>query len=1015
LNQLAETNTHLSLPIKCLGVKNWYIDCSSSFWFDFPFLPNSSTRRNPKADLMAEDVDLPPLSTVDVNPTHHDRSGSSWRTILTSGEQTRAFISATLNELAAERLAAREAIKSLRLEPVYFGDGARPVPPPATYRELLRKCPIFIGIYWNEYGQLVDGTDISGIEDEYNLSAGKDRLIYIKQPADDRDDRLAALLNRIRDEGSVSYVKFSSRDELFELIANDLARLLAERYEDATATSHIADIPRLPRPLSPFIGRIRELGLVVPRLEDDEIRLLTLTGPGGVGKTRLALQAALNVEGQFADGATFVDLSGVSDPNFVLPTVISTLGQSMPAGQSPAEFLRAYFSEKQFLLLLDNFEHLMDAAPQIADLLRTCPRLKVLVTSRRPLRINGENAYEIEPMELPDPEALPSLADLANIESVALFLQAARKSVPAFQLDAANARTIAEICGRLDGLPLAIELAAARVRMFADPDVLLERLTDRLPLLNLGHRDAPARQQTMRDAIRWSYDLLDVESQKRFRWLSAFAGSITEDAAQFVLGRGGAASIPVLEGLDALVDASLIGVDSGWDGNPRFRMLQTIREFGREQLDVHGERAAAERAVAEYFRDRTHALSERFRSIPCREWFDDLESEMENLRFALAFAQASGDADLLVRLVWHLWRFWNSRGHVREGRAWLDVAVPQSEGLEDHIRHDVAVGAASFAHRQQDYATATELLDRVLTEQRAKGDIELAVGTMLELSSLANSRFDHEQTLYWLTEARELASTAGYQLGVLQADAGFGTLEVNRQHFEEGRTILERVRGDLRELDEHTDDTTLMTCLTHIGRAAQGMGDLDAAIDATTESLALKDQIGETRGRVSTLVSLARMLSLKGDKGNIEKAEAWRAEALQTAIELEVPMDIAEAKLETGRFNNSLPEHERRELLRESLQLFTRLDEPRGITEALEGLAFLDSTTAPHKAVTTYGAVDRLRASIPHPLSKGDSARREQQIAFLRELIGDEAFEATWRTGHEQPIAETVHQVLHRS
>lgn len=932
-------------------------------------------------------------------------ANAAQRTVLTSGQKTRVFISATINELAEERSAARAAIGSLRMEPVYFGDGARPMPPPAIYRALLRQCPIFIGIYWNEYGQLVPGLEISGIEEEFSLSKGKERLVYIKQPADMRDERLAALLTRVRDEGDVSYVRFATTDELSELIANDLARLLAERFADATAEQDAMVVPQIARPLSPLVGRTRELAELVEFLRNAKTRLVTLIGPGGVGKTRLAREVAIALEDQFVDGVAFVHLSGLSDPELVVPTIIETLGLTVPAGRSAAEILQLHFAGKQFLVLIDNFEHLLPAANQISELLQRCPGLKVMATSRSALRIHGEQEYGIEPLELPNLEVLPALDELAGVESVALFLQAARERDPAFHLDDANARAVAEICVGLDGLPLAIRLAAARLRTFPDPNVLRDHLQDRLPLLNLGDRDAPARQQTMRDAIGWSYDLLDAEAQKRFRWLSVFPGGFTEESAGVVVQRSGAQAIQLWDALDQLVDASLVDVKSGWDRNPRFRMLQTIREFGLEQLTAQGEMDAAHQAMAEYLRDHALALAERHGGNPHPDWMMELEGDIENMRSALAFARDSGDSNLLVRLVWNLWRFWNVRGYVVEGRTWLELAVAQSNILPDVVRRDVVVGAASFARRQQDFERAEELLGPVLTELRMSGDVELVVSTLLEQASIPANQFEFEEAASLLNEARELATNAGYQMGILQADAGLGTLEVNRQNFDGGRTILERVRDELRALGDHKDDATLMTCLTHIGRAAQGQGDLAIAIASTRESLALKDELGETRGRVSTLVSLARMLSLDGQ---IEEAETLRAEALDTALRLDAPADIAEAKLEAGRFNYSWPEETRRRLLHESLSIFRRLGERRGVTEVLEGLAHIDSMSDPTRAILAYGAVDTLRESIPFPLPAPDANRRQDHLAFLKGLVGDEAFDEPWRTGREQPLIQTL-------
>jgi len=380
--------------------------------------------------------------------------------IRTPDQRVRVFVSSTLDELASERAAAREAITQLRLTPVLFESGARPYPPRELYRAYLAQSDIFLGLYWQRYGWVAPGMQVSGLEDEYQLATGKPKLIYMKIPAPAREPRLQALLDRIRAEDIASYQKFATPEELRERIANDLAQLLTERFTSPREPLVPARLAPLPLPRSRLIDREQERAQAHALLQQEDVGLVTLTGTGGVGKTRLAIQVAADLASRFADGVAFVSLASLKDPELVELTVARALGVSDADGQAIGERLREYLRPRQLLLLLDNAEQLLSAAPLATRLLDAAPRLTLLVTSREPLRVRDERVVPVLPLALPATSPLPDLDTLAQVPAVALFVERVREVQPAFALTAANAQAIAEICRRLDGLPLALELAA---------------------------------------------------------------------------------------------------------------------------------------------------------------------------------------------------------------------------------------------------------------------------------------------------------------------------------------------------------------------------------------------------------------------------------------------------------------------------------------------------------------------------------------------------------------------------
>ena len=583
-----------------------------------------------------------------------DRSAPASRTarpivIRTPDQRLRVFVSSTLQEVADERIAAREAITHLRFAPVMFELGARPHPPKDLYRAYLDQSHIFIGIYWQKYGWVAPDMDISGLEDEYRLSGSKPKLIYIKQPAPDRDPRLKELLDRIRGDDAVSYKYFSSAEELRELIENDLILLMTERFEAGTVAPTEAEAAparphtNVPTPRNPLIGRERELALAQDLLLRDDAGLVTITGTGGAGKSRLALEIGLNLLDHFDDGVFLVRLAPLLDANLVTAAIAETLGVRESTGaQALLDILKDSLHDKHLLLIMDNYEQVITAAAVAAQLLEACPRLKILTTSRVALRIRGEKEVALSPLSLPKEKGLVTIEHALQSAAVQLFIQRAQAANPSFALTVDNAQAIIEICQRLDGLPLALELAAARSRILP-PQMLLKRLDDRFALLSSGMRDLPARQQTLRGAIDWSYDLLNDEARALFRRLSIFVGGWTLEAAEAVCHIDGDPGADVLDTLSTLVDNSLVREISDVDTETRFGMLETIREYARERLASAPDHEADHvyQQFVHYYLRLAEEAEPQLRSAQRPAWLARLEVEHDNLRTALAWCKTS--------------------------------------------------------------------------------------------------------------------------------------------------------------------------------------------------------------------------------------------------------------------------------------------------------------------------------------------------------------------------------------
>jgi predicted ATPase len=493
----------------------------------------------------------------------------------------------------------------------------------------------------------------------------------------------------------------------------------------------------LPVPLTPLIGRNDDHAALCNLVSRADVRLVTLLGPPGIGKTRLGVQVAAGLREAFAAGVWFVPLAPLREAPLVIPAIARVLDVREIGGQSLMDTLVMALQGKQLLLVLDNFEQVVAAAPDLAQVLEYAPDLTLLVTSRAALRVTGEHVWAVPPLCLPDLCQLPPLDVLLEYPAVQLFVQRAQAVHPTFALTESTAPAVAMLCVRLEGMPLALELAAARSRVLS-PQALLARLDQRLGLLTSGAANAPKRHQSLRAAIAWSYELLTPEAQVLFRRLGVFVAGCTLAAVDAVCrdeaARSGGVEVPLLDRLAALVDQSLLQHTSSADGEPRFTMLETLREFALEQLDATGETAMVRQRQAAYYVHLVEHAAPHLRGPDQVAWLEWLEAEHDNLRAVLAWSRTSGgDAEQGLRLAAALPEFWYWRGYVSEGRAWLEGVLEDSPGAVPTLRAVVLARASYFAVQQGDYARAKGLAAASLTLSR---HLQYTTGVAIALSVL---------------------------------------------------------------------------------------------------------------------------------------------------------------------------------------------------------------------------------------------------------------------------------------
>jgi predicted ATPase len=781
--------------------------------------------------------------------------------IRTPDQRVRVFVSSTLTELADERQAVRDAVKALRLVPVMFELGARPYPPRPVYRAYLAQSQVFVGIYWQSYGWLGPGEQVSGLEDEYQLSAGLPRLIYVKSPAPDREPRLTELLARIREKGCISYQHFSAAAELQQLVENDLAVLLSERFErtrpDGGAAAEAALAGALPVPATPLVGREREAAAVEDLIAGEGVRLVTLTGPGGVGKSRLAVEAARRLGPGFADGVRFVELATVPAADMVAAAIATAFGLNTSADNLVAD-VKVFLRQRRLLLTLDNFEHVMGAVPLLTELLAAAPGLVVLVTSQTVLRLRGEHELPVPPLPVPPGDAAPDPAALLRYASVGLFTERAHAADPGFELTAENAAEVAEICRRLDGLPLAIELAAARVRLLPS-QVLLSRLDERFTVLTCGARDLPERQRTLRNTLDWSFGLLTADEQELFARLGVFAGSFRLSAAEAV-GAGsrddGRPRSPgqVIDTLGSLVDSSLVRLETR-GAEPRFALLETVRAYALERLgEGHGWVQAHDQHAAYFlaYADRDAAEPTR---LGHRAWLDVLETEHDNLWAAMFWLVDHGPLERAVDLFMVTWRFWWLRGHAAELVRLGDEVVARSTGLPPDQRAKALTSAGFILIANGDRERARPVFEQSLPLYRQVSEKRGAVfhaTSLAALGHLAAARRDFADAGRLLGQSKALLGKLGDDLtgsdrlqqlltGAL-TDNFLGQVSLAQgDNAEAARLFAEGLAVGRRE----GDSVPILVSLYDLALARQAQGDLAGAANHLKEGLALAADAGD--------------------------------------------------------------------------------------------------------------------------------------------------------------------------
>jgi predicted ATPase len=694
--------------------------------------------------------------------------------ILTPDQRLRVFVSSTLQELAEERSSVKQAIQNLHLIPVMFEMGARPHAPRNLYRQYLAQSQIFIGIYWERYGWIAPEENISGLEDEYNLSGNLPKLIYIKKSSGNREERLTELLRRIEKDDKVSYKTFENAGELEGLIVNDLALLLTERFnltiQNKISESEYKPFNSLPSIPNALIGREKNLEEITALLKQPETRLVTLTGPGGIGKTRLGIEAARQLQSSYPDGAGYVPLAPVKDHTLVAETVCYTLGIKVSGGNI-LDSLKLFLQDKKFLLLLDNFEQVIEAASIIDDLLLASPGLKIIVTSRERLSLSFEHIYIVP--TLPDAYG-NAISQNEYPAAVELFIQRARATQSSFKVTDQNRDIIFKICHRLEGLPLAIELAAGQINLFS-PSLLLQKLDHRLDVLKVNLRDMPDRQKTIRNTIEWSFELLSPEEQNVLLHISLYNAGCLLSTLEKIFSTS--ENIEVYEVISSLINKSLL-MKQDEDFQVRFQVLESVREFAYEKLRGQDLLRVMQQAQADYYFESLDGIKLQKNKIDQVGILKFLEKEHPNIRQALDFLMQKKDVRKVTMIAWNLWLFWWVNAHTNEGYTWVKKAWEMhnssDEQLDEYTFSVLACNVGLMAFLQRDFPVFNETMYKHLDLISKQDDDELVATSTMITGVVLTIMKQYEKAEYMLQIGLERFKKTGLNTGISLALSALG-------------------------------------------------------------------------------------------------------------------------------------------------------------------------------------------------------------------------------------------------
>ena len=721
-------------------------------------------------------------------------------------------------------------------------------------------------------------------------------------------------------------------DEILQLLHPDLPADFPP-LRTLSASPH-----NLPIQMTSFVGRSEELEALRQLLLDEDVRLLTLTGAAGTGKTRLALRVAEDSLAEFPRGVYFVGLAPLKDGNLLASTIGEAIGVREVGGQPFLRTIIDALQSKGVLLVLDNFEHLMEQSRQLSELLSKCESLKILVTSREVLHLAGERVFAVAPMEVPDLHGAISADDLQKFDAVRLFVERALAVKPNFAMTAQNAPAIIEVCAQLDGLPLAIELAAARVQLLP-PDALAERLgltyQQRQSLLATGGSDRPVRHQALSSAIDWSYGLLRPVEQRLFRWLSVFSGGFTLTAAEIMCAADAELRDQVLDGIASLIDKSLLRPVEERDGQARCRMLETIRAYALAQLQAAGEFDIAHRLLAEQLADLAEQAEPMLTGPEQVEWLDRIENEHGNVRAALQWCE-TGDPALALRLAASLWRFWSTRGYLGEGLRWLEAATG-APGAEQHPALARALnGAANLAREQGDYAGAKLLHERSLAVCRERGDVHGTAEALNNLGLIALYQGQPDAAQHYCEEGLALFRRIDDQGGIAAALNNLGNVARERGESDRAADLHRQSLALRRGLG---DKRGIALSLNNLANVVLNQGDYWRAAGLHEESLALRRELGDRAGVASSLNNLGNVARVQGD---FSAARTFYDESLAIRRELGDKRRVAAALGNLAIVERQEGHRDRAAtLLCESIALRRELGDQAGIHAALDVLGTL--------------------------------------------------------------------------